>query len=58
MVGLPGYFLGKQVVHVAMLLPVIQFSKSNRRVEDSNPKSIKSSEIVGKVYNFKNAQIF
>ena len=35
------------------LLPVIQFSKSTRQIQDFNPKSIKSGEIVGKVYNFK-----
>jgi hypothetical protein len=33
-----------------LFLPVIQFSKSTRQIEDFNPKSIKSREIVGKLY--------
>jgi hypothetical protein len=35
----------------------LQFPQSSFRVEDFNPKSIKSGEIVGKVYNFKNGEI-
>ena len=39
----PAYFLSKQMAHDAMLLPVIQFSKSTCQIECFNPKLLKKA---------------
>ena len=44
-VGLPAYFLGKQGVHDAMLLPVIEFSKTTCQIEYFKLESTKIREI-------------
>jgi hypothetical protein len=51
-VDLPAYFLDNQRGDITMLLPEIHFSKSTYQIEDFIPKSIKSREIVGKLYTF------
>jgi hypothetical protein len=40
-----------------LFLPEIEFPQSSFRIEDFIPKSMKSGEIVRKVYNFKNVLI-
>jgi hypothetical protein len=50
-VGLPAYFSSNQWVIDKRFLPEIQFSKSTQPIEDFNPKSINTREIVRKVYN-------
>jgi hypothetical protein len=39
------------------LLPEVNFSESTLQIAEFNPKSIKTMENVGKLYNFKNGHI-